>query len=108
MCFVLRISSMWPLFAAVTGGALTGPFAFNGRYLVVTGRATLEAVSNRLYYFELPTSYLPTPATVQDDFETGNAGAWTALPGSQFTGRRAATWLRHRQHARVPAEQHRR
>jgi hypothetical protein len=67
------------------GGAMAGPFAFDGRYLVVTGRATPDAMANRLYYFELPTSYSPTPATVQDDFETGNAGAWTALPGSQFT-----------------------
>jgi hypothetical protein len=67
------------------GGVMSGPFAFNGRHLVVAGRATPEAVSSRLYYFELPTSYSPTPATLQDDFETGNAGAWTALPGSQFT-----------------------
>ncbi|HEX6397028.1 MAG TPA: hypothetical protein VFZ95_06365, partial [Steroidobacteraceae bacterium] len=67
------------------GGAMSGPFAFDGQYLVVTGRATLESVANRLYYFELPTSYSPTPATVQDDFETGNAGGWTTLPGSQFT-----------------------
>jgi len=64
---------------------MLGPVAFKGRYLVVAGRATLEDVSNRLYYFELPASYSPTPATVQDDFETGNAGAWTAFPGSQFT-----------------------
>lgn len=67
------------------GGAMTGPFAFNGQYLVVTGRATLASVANRLYYFELPTSYSPTPATVQDDFEAGNAGAWTEFAGSQFT-----------------------
>jgi len=67
------------------GGAMSGPLAFNGQYLVVSGRATLDSVANRLYYFELPTSYSPTPATVQDDFETGNAGAWTILPGSQFT-----------------------
>jgi len=67
------------------GGQMLGPFAFNGRHLVVTGRATLDSISSRLYYFELPASYSPTPATVQDDFETGNAGAWTALPGSQFT-----------------------
>jgi hypothetical protein len=70
---------------ASDGGVMSGPFAFNGRHLVVAGRATLEAVSNRLYYFELPTSYSTTPATVQDDFETGNAGAWTAFPGSQLT-----------------------
>jgi hypothetical protein len=67
------------------GGVLSGPSAFNGRHLVVAGRPALEAATDRLYYFELPASYLPTPATVQDDFETGNAGAWTALPGSQFT-----------------------
>jgi hypothetical protein len=70
---------------ASDGGVLIGPFAFNGRHLVVAGRASLEAVSNRLYYFELPASFLPTPATVQDDFETGNAGAWTPFAGSQFT-----------------------
>jgi hypothetical protein len=67
------------------GGAMSGPFAFHGQYLVVTGRDTLEAAPNRLYYFELPTSYSPTPATVQDDFETGNAGGWTPFAGSQFT-----------------------
>jgi hypothetical protein len=67
------------------GGVMLGPIGFNGRQLVVAGRATLEGVSNRLYYFELPSSYSPTPATVQDDFETGNAGAWTLFPGSQFT-----------------------
>lgn len=67
------------------GGAMLGPFAFNGRYLVVAGRATLDAVSNRLYYFELPSSFPPTPSTFQDDFETGNAGAWTTFAGSQFT-----------------------
>jgi hypothetical protein len=67
------------------GGVMSGPYAFNGRHLVVAGRATLEAATNRLYYFELPASYSPTPTTVQDDFETGNAGAWTPLSGSQFT-----------------------
>ncbi len=67
------------------GGFLLGPVAFKGRRLVVAGRATIEAVSNRLYYFELPASFAPTPATVQDDFETGNAGAWTPFAGSQFS-----------------------
>ena len=52
----------------------------------ISGRRIAVAnIANRaVYVFELPTSLTP-PATMQDNFEDGNAADWTPQAGSMFS-----------------------
>jgi hypothetical protein len=50
----------------------------------VSGRRIASSGSEAVYIFDLPTD-LTQPATVQDNFEDGNASDWTPLAGSSFS-----------------------
>lgn len=50
----------------------------NGRRVAVGSTRT-----STVYVYDLPTTFMQ-PATVQDNFEDGNASDWTALAGSSF------------------------
>jgi hypothetical protein len=50
----------------------------------ISGRRVAAGGVGTVYIFDLPTD-LGTPATVQDNFEDGNASDWTPLAGSSFS-----------------------
>lgn len=50
----------------------------------VSGRRIASSGRGGIYVFDLPTD-LSQPATVQDNFEDGNASDWTPLAGSSFS-----------------------
>lgn len=61
---------------AAVGAALGGKVEISGRRIIASAR-------NAAYVFDLPPD-LSQPATLQDDFEDGNANGWTTIPGSTF------------------------
>lgn len=64
------------------GPALQQP-AISGRRVAAVGGRTSSAATGRVVVFDLPAD-LSQPTLRQDDFQTGNAPAWTPLAGSSF------------------------
>jgi hypothetical protein len=58
--------------------------ALLGAAVEMSGRRVVTTGDNAVYVFDLPAS-LSQPATIQDDFEDGNALEWTPLAGSNFS-----------------------
>ena len=52
--------------------------------IAVSGRTIAASRLDAIYLYELPADLSP-PATLQDDFEDGNANDWSMLAGSNFT-----------------------
>jgi hypothetical protein len=55
--------------------------AIDGRYVLT--RRTTQSDGSVLTVHQLPQDFTTAP-TLQDDFQTGNGAAWSALPGSQW------------------------
>jgi hypothetical protein len=75
------------LLTSSRGDALGPEVAISGR-TVIAGGWSLEAPDRgSLYFFDLPDDLSP-PATMQDDFEDGDAAGWTMDSGTMSVARR--------------------
>lgn len=68
---------------APKGATLGTHFDVSGRRVVASGNNGYNG-SNTAYVFDVPASFTTTPATLQDDFQSGSAAGWSTLAGSQF------------------------
>ena len=63
---------------------LLTPNFYNILSFDMSGRRVVTATAGIAVY-DLPTTFTPARATVQDDFEGGGSNLWTTIPGSQFS-----------------------
>ncbi|HTU67433.1 MAG TPA: hypothetical protein VMF52_15905 [Steroidobacteraceae bacterium] len=93
-------SGMEPVAVLVgrNGASLGTRFDVSGRRVLVSGNNGFTG-DNTAHVFDLPApGAIPaTPATIQENFQTGNGANWTVLPGSQFAVVQDARTLRWRQ-----------
>lgn len=63
---------------AKNGATLTGSFDVAGNVVMASG-------ADRVHVFELPANLATPPASLQENFESGNGAHWSPSAGAQFT-----------------------